>query len=58
MVEWRTTKRAKRVDGGNHHEQMGLKRISCASQFTIPNMGGKTPDLVGKNIDIRSSKLY
>ena len=26
-----------RADEGNHYEKLGLKRISCASQFAIPN---------------------
>jgi len=29
--------------GGNHHEQLGLRRISCVSQLTIPNMAGTSP---------------
>jgi len=45
-----------RGDGGNHHEKLGLKRISCASQSTIPDTAGTTADPVGKNIDTRSSK--
>jgi len=24
-------------DGGNHRENIGLKRFLCASQFTIPD---------------------
>jgi len=45
-----------RGDWGNHHEKLGLKRISCASQFTIPDTVGTTPDPVGKNTDTRHSK--
>ena len=41
---------------GNHHEKLGLVRISCASQFTIPDTAGTTPDPGGKNTDTRSSK--
>jgi len=41
---------------GNHHEKLGLTRIECASQFTIPDMAGTTPDPAGKNTDTRSSK--
>jgi hypothetical protein len=52
MVELWTRKR----DWGNHHEKLGLKRISCASQFTIPDTVGATPDLAGRNTDMRSSK--
>jgi len=43
-----------RGDEGNHHEKLGLERISCASQFTIT--AGTTPDPAGKNTDTRSSK--
>ena len=41
---------------GNHHEKLGLTRIECASQFTIPDMAGTTPNPGGKNTDTRSSK--
>jgi hypothetical protein len=43
-------------DGGNDHEKLGLKRISCASQFTIPDMTGTSPDPAGNYTDMRSSK--
>jgi len=43
-----------RGDGGNHHEKQGLNRISCASQCTIPNSTGTTPDLVHNNTDTMS----
>jgi len=33
-----------RGDGGNHHEKLGLERMSCASQFTIPDIAGMSPD--------------
>jgi len=45
-----------RGDGGNYHEKLGLKRISCASQLTIPGTAGTTPDPAGKNTYTRSSK--
>jgi len=45
-----------RGDRGNHYEKLGLKRISCASQFTIPEMAGTTPDPAGKCSNTRSSK--
>jgi len=45
MVELRTRKREMRGDGTNHHEKLGLKRILCASQFTIPDMAGMSSDL-------------
>jgi len=31
-------------DGGNDHETLELKRISCVSQFTIPDTAGTTPN--------------
>jgi hypothetical protein len=40
---------------GNHHEQQGLKRISGASQFTIPNLTGMSSDLAGIKNDTRFS---
>jgi hypothetical protein len=43
-------------DGGNHHEKLGLKRISCASQFTIPDTAGTTPNLAVRNRYTRYSK--
>jgi hypothetical protein len=43
-------------DGGNHPKELGLKRIPCASRFTIPDMAGTTYDPVGKNTNTRSSK--
>jgi len=45
-----------RRDGGNHHEKLGLQRISCATQFTIPNSAGTSPDLVCNYTDTRSSQ--
>jgi len=56
MVELSTRKREIREDGGNHHEKLGLKRISCASQCTIPDMPGMSPDPVGNNPDTKTSK--
>jgi len=44
-----------RGDGTNHHEKLGLKRIPCASQFTIPDMAGMNPDPACNDIDTRSS---
>ena len=45
-----------RGDGGNDHDKLGLKRIACASQCTIPDMAGTTPNPAGKHTDMRSSK--
>jgi len=56
MVEWSTRKREIRGDGGNHHEKLGLKRMLCASQFTIPDTAGMSPDLAGNNTNMKSSK--
>jgi hypothetical protein len=44
MVELSTRKRKIRGDGGNHHEKLGLEKISCASQLTIPDMAGTIPE--------------
>jgi hypothetical protein len=44
MVELWTRKREMRGKGGNHHEKLGLKIISCASQFTIPDTAGTSLD--------------
>jgi len=56
MVELSTRKRVIRGDGGNHYEKLGLKRISCASQFTIPDRAGTSPDPAGNHTDTRCSK--
>jgi hypothetical protein len=58
MVELSTRKREIRGDGGNHHEKLGRKRISCAKQLTIPDAAGKSHDLAGNNTDTRSSTPY
>jgi hypothetical protein len=57
MVDLSTGKREIRGDGGNHHEERGLERISCASQLTIPNTAGTCPDLAGNISDLQSSQL-
>jgi hypothetical protein len=57
MVELRTTKREMRVPGINHHERLGPKSISCASQFTIPDTAGMSPDPGCNTGDTRSSIL-
>jgi hypothetical protein len=56
MVELRTRKREMREYEGNHHEKLGLKRISCASQLTIPDTAGKSPDWACNYTDTRSSQ--
>ena len=42
--------------GGNHLEKLGLERISCAGQFTIPDMAGTSPDREGNHTDTSCSK--
>jgi hypothetical protein len=44
-----------RGDEGSNHEKLGLERISCTSQSTIPDRAGTTPDPAGKNTGTRSS---
>jgi len=56
MVELRTRKREMRGDGGNHDEELGLKRISCGSQFTIPDTAGTSPHPACIDTDRRSSQ--
>jgi hypothetical protein len=56
MVELSTRKREIRGDGGNYHEKMGLERILCASQLTIRDMAGTSPDAAGNITDMGSSK--
>jgi len=58
MVELRMRKREMRGDGGNHQERLGHKRISCASQFTMPNMAGMSPDPTCNFTDTRSSQHH
>jgi len=45
-----------RGEGTNHHEKLGLKRILCASQFTIPDMAGTSPDPACNHTNTRSSQ--
>jgi len=44
-----------RRDGGNQHEKLGVKRMSCAAQLTIPHKVDTTPDLAGKITNTTSS---
>jgi hypothetical protein len=55
MVELRKRKKEIRGYGGNHDKTLGHYRISCASQLTIPDPAGTTPDPDVKNTDARSS---
>jgi len=45
-----------RGEWGNHHEKLGLKRISCVIQFTIPDTAGTCSDPACTNTDTRSSQ--
>jgi len=56
MLKLSTRKREIRGDGGNHHEKLGLERILCASQLTIPETAGTSPDPVGNITNNGSSK--
>jgi len=56
MVVLRTRKRAMRGDGGNHHGTLGLKSISCASQLTICDTAGTSPDPACDYPETRSSQ--
>jgi hypothetical protein len=56
MVELSTRKREIRGDRRNHHEKLGLERILCASQLTIPDTAGTSPDQAGNYTETRSSK--
>jgi hypothetical protein len=56
MVELKTRMRKQTEYWGNHHEKLGLKRISCASQFTIPDTAGVTHNTVCNYTDTRPSQ--
>jgi uncharacterized protein (UPF0248 family) len=56
MGELRTRHRVKRGDGRNHPEKQELRRISCASQFTIPDTAGLKPDPACDSTHRRSSQ--
>jgi len=45
-----------RGDGTNHHKRLGFQRISCVSQFTIPDMTGTSPDPVCTITNMRYSQ--
>jgi hypothetical protein len=57
MVVLSTRKREITGDRGNHHEKLGLERILCASQLTIPDTAGTSPDPAGNITDSGPSKL-
>ena len=56
MIELRTRKREMRGYGGNHDEKLGLKRILCASQLTVPDTAGTSPNPSCSNTATRSSQ--
>jgi len=56
MVELRLRKREMRGDGTNDDEKLELKKILCASQFTIPDTAGMSPDPVYIYTNMRSSQ--
>jgi len=56
MVQLRTRKRGMRRYGGNYHETLGLRRSSCASQFTIPDTACARADPECNYTDTTSSK--
>jgi len=43
-----------RGDEANHHETLGFKRISCASQLPIPNGAGTNTHPVYNYTDMKS----
>jgi len=49
-------KREMTGDGGNHHEKLGIKRIACASQCTVPDTADTRPDPEFNNTHTMSSQ--
>jgi len=56
MVEIRTRQREMRGYGGNYHKTLGLKRIPCASQLSIADTEGRSPDPAYYYTHTRSSE--
>jgi len=56
MVVWSMGKTEIRGDGGTIHEKLGLKRMSCVIQSSIPSLTGITLNSVRNNTDTRSPK--
>jgi len=56
MVDLKMRKRDMRGYGGTHHAKLGLTRISCVSQCTIPDMACTTPDQLCTTTETRSSQ--
>jgi len=40
-----------RGDGANNQEILGRERLSCESEFAIPDTAGTSPDLTCNNTD-------
>jgi hypothetical protein len=57
MVELWTRKGEMKGYGGNHHDELGVKRISFASGFTLPDTAGTNPDPACNSTNTRSSQL-
>jgi hypothetical protein len=55
-VEYKKERDQIRGDGGNHDDKQGLERIFCASQLTIPDTAGTSPDPAGNITHSGSSK--
>jgi hypothetical protein len=55
MVELSARKREIGGDGGNDDEKLGLERILCTSQLTIPDMAGTIPEPACNFTDMGSS---
>jgi len=56
MVELMKRTREMNGDGTNHHEKLGLKRITSASESTIPDVARRSPDPECNNTDTMSSQ--
>jgi len=56
MVELSTRQRKLTGNGGNDHSKLGLRRISCASQLSIPDTTGTSPDQQCNITHMRSSE--
>jgi hypothetical protein len=56
MVELSTRKRESKGDGGTYDEKLGLEKISCANQLTIPVKAGTSPEPAGNSTDAGISK--
>jgi len=56
MVELRTRKREMRGDWINHQEKLGHKGMLGATQYTVPDTAGASPNPACKYTDTRSSQ--